>query len=141
LPPNERKRDRSGGDDNYKSGYRGGGKRRKHDDSEDSKYDWGKPEECVLLLFIIHFWLLIIFADSMEEKPKKVRVEPNFKPSGLLAQEQGQSVSGTELKYAEPVEARVPTAKWRLYPFKGQEELGSTSSPLSTLLLLCLTFI
>ena len=43
--------------------------------------------------------------------------------SGKLA-EDSNSVKGVEVKYTEPPEARVPKIKWRLYPFKGEEDPG-----------------
>lgn len=54
--------------------------------------------------------------------------KPNFKPSGLLAAETNtvKKTDGTSivLKYNEPPEARRPTQSWRLYVFKGKEQLG-----------------
>lgn len=53
--------------------------------------------------------------------------KPNFKPSGLLAAETNtvKKTDGTSvvLKYNEPPEARRPTQSWRLYVFKGKEQL------------------
>ena len=64
---------------------------------------------------------------SPEDKGK-----PNFKPSGLLAAEtktikHGDGTS-TVLKYHEPPEARKPSSGWRLYVFKGAEQVGAYSS-------------
>lgn len=60
---------------------------------------------------------------SPEDKGK-----PNFKPSGLLAAEtktvKHGDGSSTVLKYHEPPEARKPTMGWRLYVFKGAEQVG-----------------
>ncbi|KLT45776.1 SMAD/FHA domain-containing protein, partial [Cutaneotrichosporon oleaginosum] len=42
--------------------------------------------------------------------------------SGLLAKESNQ-VKGVALKYHEPPEARKPTQNWRLYVFKGDEQV------------------
>ncbi|KNZ56669.1 uncharacterized protein VP01_234g5 [Puccinia sorghi] len=48
---------------------------------------------------------------------------PNFNPSGKLAAET-KTFKGVVLKYHEPPEARKPTNKnWRLYVFKGKEQL------------------
>lgn len=59
-----------------------------------------------------------------EPAPAPVEKEkPNYGASGLLAAEQN-SFKGVVVKYAEPPEARKPTKKWRLYVFKGKEELG-----------------
>ncbi|RKP39810.1 SMAD/FHA domain-containing protein, partial [Dimargaris cristalligena] len=49
-------------------------------------------------------------------------VKPNFGLSGKLAAETN-TVNGTIVDYNEPPEARVPTAKWRLYVFKGDQQL------------------
>ena len=38
--------------------------------------------------------------------------------------EEHNKVKGVVLKYSEPPEARMPTERWRLYIFKGDEELG-----------------
>ncbi|PLW24385.1 hypothetical protein PCASD_08398 [Puccinia coronata f. sp. avenae] len=56
--------------------------------------------------------------EMLEEKD-----EPNFNPSGKLAAET-KTFNGVVLKYHEPPEARKPTNKnWRLYVFKGKEQL------------------
>ena len=55
---------------------------------------------------------------ALVEAPK-----PNFANSGLLAKETN-TVKGVELKYNEPPEARKPLKNWRLYVFKGKEQLG-----------------
>ncbi|GAA5830095.1 hypothetical protein JCM11251_006872 [Rhodosporidiobolus azoricus] len=49
-------------------------------------------------------------------------VEPDFKPSGALAAETN-TLNGVVLKYAEPPEARKPVRNWRLYVFKGKEQV------------------
>ncbi|KAF8842169.1 SMAD/FHA domain-containing protein [Paxillus ammoniavirescens] len=55
------------------------------------------------------------------------KAKPNFKPSGLLAAATNtvKAADGTStvLKYNEPPEARKPTLGWRLYVFKGSEQL------------------
>ncbi|CCM03518.1 uncharacterized protein FIBRA_05652 [Fibroporia radiculosa] len=59
---------------------------------------------------------------SVEDKAK-----PNFAPSGLLAAATKtiKNVDGTStvLKYHEPPEARKPAVGWRLYVFKGKEQV------------------
>jgi len=58
-----------------------------------------------------------------EEKNDEAEVkkeEPNFAPSGLL-QADVNSVNGVVVKYAEPVDARLPDKRWRLYVFKGDQ--------------------
>ncbi|KAI9465073.1 SMAD/FHA domain-containing protein, partial [Lactarius psammicola] len=53
--------------------------------------------------------------------------KPNFAPSGLLAAATNtvKNADGTStlLKYNEPPEARKPIVGWRLYVFKGDEQL------------------
>ncbi|KAG2216095.1 hypothetical protein INT45_010243 [Circinella minor] len=48
--------------------------------------------------------------------------EPNFGLSGKLAAETN-TVKGVELKYNEPAEAAKPKDKWRLYVFKGDQQI------------------
>lgn len=48
--------------------------------------------------------------------------KPNFGLSGKLA-EDTNVYNGIVVKYNEPVEARKPNKRWRLYPFKGDEPL------------------
>ncbi|KAI9267438.1 SMAD/FHA domain-containing protein [Sporodiniella umbellata] len=47
---------------------------------------------------------------------------PNFGLSGALAKETN-TVKGVELKYNEPPEATKPELKWRLYVFKGKDQI------------------
>ncbi|KAJ7245043.1 SMAD/FHA domain-containing protein [Mycena haematopus] len=55
------------------------------------------------------------------------KAKPDYKPSGLLAAETNtvRAVNGdsTVLKYNEPPEARKPILGWRLYVFKGSEQV------------------
>ncbi|GAA5897873.1 hypothetical protein JCM6882_005101 [Rhodosporidiobolus microsporus] len=60
-------------------------------------------------------------AEGGEKAPMK-SVEPDFKPSGALAAETN-TLNGVVLKYAEPPEARKPVRNWRLYVFKGKEQV------------------
>jgi smad nuclear-interacting protein 1 len=65
---------------------------------------------------------------SAEPEPEN-KAKPNFGASGLLAAETNtvKSVDGknsTVLKYNEPPEARKPIMGWRLYVFRGEEQLG-----------------
>ncbi|KAM0789673.1 hypothetical protein ACM66B_006535 [Microbotryomycetes sp. NB124-2] len=62
-------------------------------------------------------------ADNGHDKqPPPKPVEPNFAPSGALAAETN-TLRGVVLKYNEPPEARKPTKNWRLYCFKGKEQV------------------
>jgi len=54
------------------------------------------------------------------DKPDKEGVQLGL--SGVLAADTN-TVNGTLAKYSEPPEARKPKTKWRLYVFKGNEEL------------------
>jgi len=73
---------------------------------------------------------------SRSSRPRDVRsqssspvdkAKPNMAPSGLLAAETNtvRAVDGTStvLKYNEPPEARKPVLGWRLYVFKGTEQV------------------
>lgn len=87
---------------------RGGGGHSPSKHRPRQKYEWGRPE------------------DRQQEKPKepeKPAEEPNFGLSGKLAAETN-TVKGVELKYNEPPEAAKPTLKWRLYVFKGSDQIG-----------------
>ena len=57
------------------------------------------------------------------------KTKPNFAPSGLLAAATNtvRKADGTStlLKYNEPPEARKPLVGWRLYVFKGDEQVGA----------------
>lgn len=79
-----------------------------------------------------------------QRSPQRAKspAKPNFGNSGLLAAETntvkvtpgaaagaGQpAVTGVVLKYNEPPEARKPTRNWRLYVFKGPEQVGEWAS-------------
>ncbi|GAA5900052.1 uncharacterized protein JCM6883_006076 [Sporobolomyces salmoneus] len=56
-----------------------------------------------------------------DEAPAK-SIEPNFQQSGALAAETN-TLRGVVLKYNEPPEARKPVRNWRLYVFKGKEQV------------------
>ena len=55
-------------------------------------------------------------------EPKAPPIEPDFGVSGLLAAETN-TVNGVTLVYAEPLEAKKPTVRWRLYVFKNGKGL------------------
>ncbi|BGP20248.1 hypothetical protein JCM10213v2_008385 [Rhodosporidiobolus nylandii] len=55
-------------------------------------------------------------------KKEYTHVEPNFERSGALAAETN-TLNGVVLKYSEPAEARKPVRNWRLYVFKGKEQV------------------
>ncbi|EMD39925.1 hypothetical protein CERSUDRAFT_112168 [Gelatoporia subvermispora B] len=60
-------------------------------------------------------------------KSPEDKAKPNFAPSGLLAAatKTVENTDGTKtvLKYHEPPEARKPIVGWRLYVFKGKEQV------------------
>lgn len=60
------------------------------------------------------------------------KAKPNFNPSGLLAAAtktvKHADGTGTVLKYHEPPEARKPVVGWRLYVFKGKEQVGECNN-------------
>ena len=68
----------------------------------------------------------------MDEEEDKVKDDdkgkPNFGNSGLLAAATKTVKTGegknVVLKYHEPPEARKPLLGWRLYVFKGSEQVG-----------------
>lgn len=80
--------------------------RQKNNGGGNKKYEWGRPEDNV----------------KVEEEPIE-KEEANFGLSGKLAAETN-TVKGVELKYNEPPEAEKPKTKWRLYVFKGNEQIG-----------------
>ncbi|XP_051921982.1 smad nuclear-interacting protein 1 [Hippocampus zosterae] len=59
--------------------------------------------------------------DSPTEPPAD-KEKPNFGLSGALT-EDTNTFRGVVIKYNEPPEARVPKRRWRLYPFKNDEQL------------------
>ncbi|ORX94608.1 SMAD/FHA domain-containing protein [Basidiobolus meristosporus CBS 931.73] len=59
---------------------------------------------------------------KLEEEAEKDKEKPNFGLSGKLAAETN-TYNGVVVKYNEPPEARNPTKKWRLYVFKGKEQI------------------
>jgi smad nuclear-interacting protein 1 len=69
---------------------------------------------------------------SASAPPAENKAKPNFAPSGLLAAAtntvKNADGSSTLLKYNEPPEARKPLVGWRLYVFKGEEQLGVSNS-------------
>jgi len=64
---------------------------------------------------------------SQREGSPEDKAKPNFAPSGLLAADtktiKHDDGTSTVLKYHEPPEARKPVVGWRLYVFKGKEQV------------------
>jgi len=83
----------------------------------DAKYQghWGKGEQK---------------GDGHDDRkePEKPKQEPDFAPSGKLSkanetQQDGSKPAQAAVKYSEPADARAPDKAWRLYVFKGEEQL------------------
>lgn len=74
-----------------------------------TKYEWGNPDEDGDANAI---------GDELEEEEKE---KADFGLSGALAKDSvtGNTYNGVVIKFVEPVDARVPTKRWRLYVFKG----------------------
>lgn len=76
---------------------------------ESENYEWGRKA-----------------ADGSKPGNKKEKDQskekPNFGLSGKLT-EDTNTVNGVVIKYSEPPEARKPRRRWRLYVFKGEENL------------------
>ncbi|KZT12052.1 SMAD/FHA domain-containing protein [Laetiporus sulphureus 93-53] len=66
-------------------------------------------------------------SSSKREGTPEDKAKPNFAPSGLLADAtktvKHHDGTSTVLKYHEPPEARKPVQGWRLYVFKGKEQV------------------
>ncbi|KAK0429372.1 hypothetical protein QR680_011347 [Steinernema hermaphroditum] len=60
------------------------------------------------------FFKIVVIVNLMEK--------PNFQPSGKLAEDTNM-FKGVVIKYNEPPEARIPNVRWRLYPFRGDDQL------------------
>ncbi|CAF0759956.1 unnamed protein product [Didymodactylos carnosus] len=74
---------------------------------EKSSYEWGPRQQ----------------VKNEDEQSKIVeREKPNFGLSGALLKDTNL-YRGVVIKYNEPIEARKPKRRWRLYVFKGEEEL------------------
>lgn len=58
--------------------------------------------------------------EALEAKDKQ---KPSFELSGKLAEETNR-VRGITLLFTEPADARKPDTRWRLYVFKGTEQLN-----------------
>ncbi|KAJ3597249.1 hypothetical protein NHX12_000777 [Muraenolepis orangiensis] len=56
------------------------------------------------------------------DEPPPDKEKPDFGLSGALT-EDTNTFRGVVIKYNEPPEARIPKRRWRLYPFKNDEQL------------------
>jgi smad nuclear-interacting protein 1 len=68
--------------------------------------------------------------NSNEQSDVKEPEQPNFGLSGALASDDktGNIYNGVLLKFTEPPEARTPNTRWRLYVFKKNKKIKSTST-------------
>ncbi|XP_061632677.1 smad nuclear-interacting protein 1 [Phyllopteryx taeniolatus] len=89
--------------------------RRRHDEQrrenrqrreENQELDLGRPEN----------------GGESPSDPPTDKEKPNFGLSGALT-EDTNTFRGVVIKYNEPPEARIPKRRWRLYPFKNDEQL------------------
>eukprot|EP01054_Gregarina_sp_Poly1_P003334 Gregarina_sp_Poly_1__3333@NODE_195_length_11596_cov_85_481395_g174_i0_p4_GENE_NODE_195_length_11596_cov_85_481395_g174_i0NODE_195_length_11596_cov_85_481395_g174_i0_p4_ORF_typecomplete_len270_score47_00FHA/PF00498_26/4_2e03FHA/PF00498_26/9_1e14YopYscD_cpl/PF16697_5/4_2e03YopYscD_cpl/PF16697_5/1_2e05YopYscD_cpl/PF16697_5/3_6e03FHA_2/PF17913_1/0_0097_NODE_195_length_11596_cov_85_481395_g174_i015212330 len=60
-------------------------------------------------------------AEDVEKLRPQKKIEPDFKPSGVLAEETNMK-NGVLVKFTVPFEARKPTKKWKLFVFKSTSE-------------------
>jgi smad nuclear-interacting protein 1 len=60
--------------------------------------------------------------EAQDSAPAAPVEKPNYSVSGALARDTNIA-SGVVLKYSEPLEARPPALRYRLYVFKGTEQL------------------
>jgi smad nuclear-interacting protein 1 len=79
--------------------------RRNPREKDDKSHQWGKQTE----------------QDKQKEAPVE-KEKPNFSVSGALLKDTN-TYKGFVIKYSEPIEARKPKRRWRLYVFKGEQEL------------------
>jgi hypothetical protein len=59
-------------------------------------------------------------------RPEQPKEQPNYVPSGLLAQAQRKTSTGAILKYAAPLESRKPTSPFRFMVFKGEDQVDTS---------------
>lgn len=74
-------------------------------EDDDGSYEWGRRVK-----------------EEKDDEPPAEKQKPDFGLSGKLT-EDSNKVNGIVIKYAEPLEARKPKRRWRLYPFKGEKAL------------------
>ncbi|XP_061918388.1 smad nuclear-interacting protein 1 isoform X2 [Entelurus aequoreus] len=73
---------------------------------ENQELDFGRPDS----------------GGNSPTEPPPDKEKPNFGLSGALT-EDTNTFRGVVIKYNEPPEARIPKRRWRLYPFKNDEQL------------------
>ena len=83
--------------------------RRNPREQDTKSHQWGKPAE----------------KDKSKEAPVE-KEKPNFGLSGALLKDTN-TYKGFVIKYSEPIEARKPKRRWRLYVFKGEQVNSKTT--------------
>jgi len=81
--------------------------RRMNNNNEEKSYQWGKRTDD---------------KSKVKEEVPIEKEQPNFGLSGALLKDTNV-YRGVVIKYSEPLEARKPKRRWRLYVFKGDQEL------------------
>ncbi|XP_012526215.1 smad nuclear-interacting protein 1 [Monomorium pharaonis] len=97
-----------------------GGRRRgdQHHQQQHSRQRQRSPEETRMKREVSPEW-----GKSKEEVTvKQEKEKPSFELSGKLT-EDANTVNGVVIKYSEPLDAKKPKRRWRLYPFKGEKAL------------------
>jgi smad nuclear-interacting protein 1 len=87
--------------------------RRNPREKDDKSYQWGKQTE----------------QDKQKEAPVE-KEKPNFSVSGALLKDTN-TYKGFVIKYSEPIEARKPKRRWRLYVFKGEQVIETENSSIN----------
>ncbi|CAK63155.1 unnamed protein product (macronuclear) [Paramecium tetraurelia] len=61
-------------------------------------------------------------------QPEIIKEKPCFEASGILAQYAENALgNGKVLKFTIPFDAKIPTANWQIFPFKGTQSYPSIS--------------
>ncbi|KAJ9106234.1 hypothetical protein QFC21_001379 [Naganishia friedmannii] len=116
--------------------------RQKERNRDRQRYEDGNGDGSVSMsagyLTLHHTHVHATYRSQRSPERAKSPPKPNFGNSGLLAAESNTvkvssdkaskagtpDVTGVVLKYHEPPEARKPTKSWRLYVFKGKEQVS-----------------
>src|SRR5690242_1220793 len=91
-------------------------------------YGWGGGYHHTIYYFAHEDYIIVNMDSNKKRKDSESQTvaKPNFELSGKLAAETN-TFNGVVLKYYEPPEAKLPTKKWRLYVFKGDQQIGMMS--------------
>ncbi|XP_030379143.1 smad nuclear-interacting protein 1 [Scaptodrosophila lebanonensis] len=105
--PRDRQRNRDNRDRDFANPRRNHQRRDDRNRGEEH-YEWGKQSDDK--------------APPPDDEKSIEKEKPNFGLSGALTEDTNK-VNGVVIKYSEPLEARKPKRRWRLYPFKGETAL------------------